>query len=80
MATMHWELSKAGLWPEYRRAFHEFSRKVREVQSLESRNPEPGDVLRAALEVERARMTYSQMRDALVQQFLPARKKKTTAV
>ena len=74
MAAMQWELPKAGLWPEYRQAFDEFSRKVREVQSLESRNPDPGAVLRAALEVEQARLMYSRQRDALVQHFLPARR------
>ena len=75
MAAMQWELPKVGLWPEYRQAFDEFSRKVREVQSLESSHPnDPGTVLRAALEVEQARMTYSRQRDALVQQFLPARR------
>ena len=58
------------LWPEYRRAFDEFSRKARQVQTLQSLNPEPEVLSLAALELEQARIAYNCRRDALVQQFL----------
>jgi len=67
-------LAKRDLWPEYRRAFEEFSRRVRRVQSLTlSVSPDPGTLFTAALEVEEARILYNYRRDALARQFLPAR-------
>jgi hypothetical protein len=57
---------------EYRRAFDEFSQKVRQVQSLTSLDTEPEALFTATLEVEEARMTYNRLRDALTEQVLPA--------
>ena len=71
MATLQCEIAPAaGLWPEYRRAFDEFSRKARYIQTLQSLNPEPEVLSLAALELEQARLAYNCWRDALVQQFL----------
>ena len=71
MATLECEIAPATrLWPEYRRAFDEFSRKARQVQTLQSLNPEPEVLSLAALELEQARIAYNCRRDALVQQFL----------
>jgi hypothetical protein len=71
MATLQCETATTtGLWPEYRRAFDEFSRKARYIQKLQSLDPEPETLSLAALELERARIAYNCRRDALVQQFL----------
>jgi len=64
-------LAKRDLWPEYRRAFVEFSQKVQRGQSLTlSVSPDPGTLFTAALEVEEARILYNYRRDALARQIL----------
>ena len=72
MAPMQCEsLAKRDLWPEYRRAFVEFSQKVQRGQSLTlSVNPDPETLFTAELELEEARMRYNHRRDALARQFL----------
>ncbi len=71
MATLECETAPATrLWPEYRRAFEEFSRKARYIQKLQSLHPQPENLSLAALELEQARIAYNCRRDALVQQFL----------
>ena len=71
MATLGREIAPATrLWPEYRRAFDEFSRKARYLQTLQSLNPGPETLSLAALELEQARIAYNCRRDALVEQFL----------
>ena len=72
MAPMQCEsLAKRDLWPEYRRAFVEFSQRVRRVQSLAPQlNTDPAALLTAALEVEEARILYNYRRDALARQIL----------
>ena len=73
MATMQYELlPKASLWPEYRRAFQDFSKRVRQIQSLASLNPDPDELNAASAELERARAAYNRRRDALTQQLLSA--------
>ena len=65
-------LAKTDLWPEYRRAFEEFSQKVRRIQSLTPpANPDPEALFTAVLELEEARMMYNYQRDTLARQFLP---------
>jgi hypothetical protein len=67
-------LAKTDLWPEYRRAFEEFSQKVRRIQSLTPpANPDAEALFTAALELEEARMMYNCRRDALARQLLPSR-------
>jgi Protein of unknown function (DUF2934) len=64
---------KAELWQEYRRAFEEFSEKLRRVQSLTSALGCDQVALETALlELEKARVLYSGRRDALVEHFLPS--------
>ena len=71
MATLECETAPATrLWPEYRRAFDEFSRKARHLQTLQSLNPATETLSLATLELEQARIAYNFRRDALVQQFL----------
>jgi hypothetical protein len=71
MATLECETAPATrLWPEYRSAFEEFSRKARYIQKLQSLDPEPETLSLAALELEQARIAYNCRRDALVQEFL----------
>lgn len=60
------------LWREYRRAFEEFARKARIVQSLkESAGPARASIDDALLELERARLYYNNRRDALAAAMLP---------
>jgi hypothetical protein len=61
------------LWPEYRRAFAEFSQKAHRVQMLSSLNPKPQELFDAARELEMARRNYSLRRDALAQLLLPSK-------
>ena len=71
MATLECEIAPATrLWPEYRRAFDEFSRKASYVQKLQSLDPEPEVLSLAAVDLEQARIAYNRRRDALVEQFL----------
>ncbi len=63
---------KPELWQDYRRAFEEFSEKLRRVQSLTRDLRCDRDALETAvLELERARVLYSARRDSLVEQFWP---------
>lgn len=60
------------LWREYRRAFEEFARKARIVQSLkESARPARASIDDALLELERARLDYNNCRDALAAALRP---------
>ena len=60
------------LWREYRRAFEEFARKARLVQSLkESAVPARVSIDDALLELERARLHYNNCRDALAAALRP---------
>jgi DUF2934 family protein len=73
MTVIHYESSrKAELWQKYRRAFEEFSEKLRRVQSLTSDlRCDQVALDTALLELERARVLYGGRRDALVEQFVP---------
>lgn len=57
----------------YRRAFEDFSQRVRQVQSLTAHpSPDRTAIDEALLELERARVAYNVCRDALAQQLLPS--------
>jgi len=64
--------TNVALWREYRRAFEEFARKARIVQSLkEGAGPAPASIDDALLELERARLHYNNCRDALAAALRP---------
>jgi len=59
---------KSGAWREYRRAFEEFAKRVRQVQNLTAQPQADRAAIDAALrEADRARAVYSQTRDVLAQ-------------
>jgi hypothetical protein len=59
------------VFADYRNAFTEFARKVRQSQALMSAsNPDWQAIDRALLELEKARVNYNQHRDVLAQQLL----------
>lgn len=59
------------VWQEYRRAFHEFSERVRHLQSLTTDpHPDRAAIEAALVEVEKARVVYDERRDALAQHLL----------
>jgi hypothetical protein len=59
-------------WRAYQRAFHQFSERVRHLQTLTT-DPHPNrTAIEAALvEVEKARVIYDECRDALARELLP---------
>jgi hypothetical protein len=59
-------------WRAYQRSFHEFSSRVRQLQTLTT-DPHPNrTAIEAALvEVEKARVIYDGCRDTLAEQLLP---------
>lgn len=58
--------SKAELWQAYGQAFHEFARRVEELESLKAAGTvDQTSVDRALMALERARVQYHQSRDAL---------------
>src|SRR5260370_35443389 len=60
-----------GFWQEYRRAFHDFSERVRHLQSLTTDpHPDRPAIEVALVEVEKARVVYDMCRDALGQPLL----------
>jgi hypothetical protein len=62
-----------GLFAEYRHAFTEFARKVRQARALMSAaNPDWQAIDTALLELEKARVNYNHRRDLLAQQLLSA--------
>jgi len=64
--------TNVALWREYRRAFEEFARKARIVQSLkEGAGPARASIDDALLELERARLHYNNCRDALAAALRP---------
>jgi hypothetical protein len=67
-------------WRAYQRAFHEFSERVRSLQSLTT-DPHPDRLaIEAALvEAEKARLAYDTCRDALARQLLPSSKRAALA-
>lgn len=66
-------LTKADMWQDYRRAFEDFSDKVRHVQSLSGRTDSDRTEIEAGLlELEKAREAYSSARDAVAQMLQPA--------
>ena len=59
------------VFSDYRNAFTEFARKVRQSQDLMAApNPDWQAIDRALLELEKARVNYNQHRDVLAQQLL----------
>jgi DUF2934 family protein len=64
--------TNAALWRDYRRAFEEFARKARIVESLkDSACPARDSIDDALLELERARLHHNNCRDALAAALLP---------
>jgi DUF2934 family protein len=56
---------------DYRAAFAEFARKVRQARALmAAANPDWQAIDAALLDLEKARVTYNQQRDILAQQLL----------
>jgi len=54
----------------YRRAFHDFSAKVRQVQDLVAYpHPDPAQVETALIELQKAHLVYDKSRDAWVQEL-----------
>jgi len=63
--------TKASLWTEYRHSFAEFSKKVRELQTLKASADPDRDAMRAVThELEQARVLYLCRREALIEQLL----------
>jgi Protein of unknown function (DUF2934) len=64
-------LTKMEAWRAYQRAFHDFSERVRHLQSLTT-DPHPNRVAieAALLEVEKTRVDYDECRDAMAKHFM----------
>ena len=59
-------------WRAYQRAFHEFSERVRHLQTLTTDpHPNRAAIEAALVDVEKARSIYDGYRDALAKQLLP---------
>jgi len=68
-------MSRAEAWRAYERAFHEFSARVTHLQTLTTDpNPNRSKIEAALVDVEKARRTYDQHRDALAQFLMPSSK------
>ncbi len=64
--------AKAEAWRAYRIAFQDFSRKVLNVQALKNQqNVNDANLDLSLVELEKASMTYTSSRNALVQHLLP---------
>ncbi|HLJ16583.1 MAG TPA: DUF2934 domain-containing protein [Bryobacteraceae bacterium] len=71
MVALEQRLTGAEAWQQYRTAFQEFARNATRVQVLTAQpNPDRTAVEAALVELEKARVTYNQSRDALAQQLL----------
>jgi hypothetical protein len=58
----------------YQQAFHDFSERVRHLQTvIEDPHPDRVAIEAALVEVEKARVTYDFRRDALARHLLPAK-------
>jgi hypothetical protein len=58
----------------YQQAFHNFSERVRHLQAvIEDPHPDRAAIEAALLEVEKARVTYDDRRDALARHLLPSK-------
>jgi DUF2934 family protein len=58
----------------YQHAFHDFSERVRHLQSvINDPHPDRAEIEAALLEVEKARVVYDSYRDALARHLLPLR-------
>jgi hypothetical protein len=69
-------LSKTDLHWVYRRAFEDYSQKVQQVQRLTIQpNPDRAAIEEAVLAMEKARLFYSECRDALARQLLLSSRK-----
>jgi DUF2934 family protein len=66
-------ISYVEAWRAYQRSFHEFSSRVRHLQTLTT-DPHPNRtaIEGALVEVEKARLIYDGYRDVLAQEMLPA--------
>src|SRR5260370_34101728 len=63
--------AEIGAWQAYRRTFHDFSERVRHLQSLTTDpHPDRPAIEVALVEVEKARVVYDMCRDALAQHLL----------
>jgi len=59
-------------WRAYQRSFHEFSSRVRQLQTLTTDpHPNRAAIEAALVEVEKARVMYDGCRDAMAVQLLP---------
>ena len=69
-------IARVEAWRAYQRAFHEFSDRVRRLQTLTT-DPHPNrDAIETALvDVEKARVIYDGCRDALARELLPPSEK-----
>ena len=73
-------LAKTDLQWIYRRAFEDFSQKAQQLQRLTVQpNPDRAAIEEAVLAMERARLFYSECRDALARQLLSASRKDSLA-
>jgi hypothetical protein len=74
-------IARVEAWRAYQRAFHEFSDRVRRLQTLTT-DPHPNrNAIEAALvNVEKARSIYDGYRDALAKELLPAQTASFTIV
>ncbi|HEV2687705.1 MAG TPA: DUF2934 domain-containing protein [Bryobacteraceae bacterium] len=60
-------------WRAYQRAFHDFSERVRHLQSLTTDpHPDRAAIEAALLEVEKTRVVYDRCRDAMARHFMPS--------
>jgi hypothetical protein len=66
-------IARVEAWRAYQRAFHEFSERVRHLQTLTTDpHPNRAAIEAALVDVEKARSIYDDYRDALAKQLLPA--------
>jgi hypothetical protein len=65
-------IARVEAWRAYQRAFHEFSERVRHLQTLTTDpHPNRAAIEAALVDVEKARSIYDGYRDALAKQLLP---------
>jgi hypothetical protein len=65
-------IARVEAWRAYQRAFHEFSDRVRRLQTLTTDpHPNRAAIEAALVDVEKARSIYDGYRDALAKQLLP---------
>jgi hypothetical protein len=69
-------IARVEAWRAYQRAFHEFSDRVRRLQTLTTDpHPNRAAIEAALVDVEKARVIYDECRDVLARELLPTSNK-----